>query len=73
MPDLRSLLPLDDHQVRRLDELRKLDPLAGWGQELGDDGVFVDAGGVRYYGAAFHQAIGRAIRDQERRAAGRAA
>lgn len=64
MPSLRELLPLDAHQVRRLDRLREFDPLAGWGVDAAGE-VFVDAAGVRYYGDALHQAIGRALRALE--------
>lgn len=66
MADLRSLLPLDAHQVRRLERLRELDPLAGWGTER-DGALFVDAGGRRFYGETLHGAIGEATRALESR------
>lgn len=64
MPDLRSLLPLDAHQVRRLERLRELDPMASWGLDAAGE-VHVDAAGVRYQGDTLHQAIGRALRALE--------
>lgn len=64
MPDLRSLLPLDAHQVRRLEELRAIDVLAGFGVDCQGE-IFVDAGGRRFYGSTLHGAIGEALRALE--------
>lgn len=64
MPDLRSLIPLDAHQVRRLERLRELDPLASWGVDSAGE-IHVDAGRRRYYGPTLHGAIGEALRALE--------
>lgn len=57
-------LPLDAHQVRRLERLREFDPLAGWGVDAAGE-IFVDASGRRFHGKTLHGAIGEATRALE--------
>ena len=66
MADLPLGIPLDDHQLRRLDRLHELagERYTGWGREVGGD-WFVDAVGRRFYGATLHGAIGAALRALE--------
>lgn len=66
MPDLPLGLPLDAHQVRRLDRLRELagDGYQGWGKDVAGD-WFVDVVGIRFVGPTWHLAIGEATRALE--------
>jgi len=61
LPPYRSPLgvPLDDHQLRRLDRLGPL--FEGWGREA-EGPFFVDVDSRRYRGALLHEAIGAALR-----------
>jgi hypothetical protein len=61
-------LPLDAHQVRRLDRLRELagEAYGGWGQDVAGE-WFVDVAGQRFYGPSLHGAIGEATRATARR------
>jgi hypothetical protein len=62
-------IPLDAHQVRRLDRLRELaggEVAPSWGRDVAGE-WFVDVLGRRYHGDTLNGAIGEALRALEAR------
>lgn len=57
-------VPLDEHQLRRIEALRELvgERYHGWGREQSGT-FFVDVGEDRHRGGALHAALGEALRD----------